>query len=219
MWQSKDKYKHMKWTYSIKHKITAASLLLGVIVLVMITNINQRNQIDELESAFEAIYRDRLVAESYILDFSEKLHTLQVAINDPRSSLSQKQLIANRLLTEIDTLNQLYQATRLTEEEARYFLHFTGLTEEIDLRLKQGDLESEEVMIKSALMDLHSLSQIQLTEADKLKSKTDKIFHLGSIISQFELVVLIIIGLIIQVLLFSSKTTTAAKWPQDPGLN
>lgn len=209
----------MRWTYSIKHKITAASLLLGVIVLVMITNINQRNQIEELESAFEAIYRDRLVAESYILDFSEKLHNLQVAINDPVSSLSQKQRIAKQLLTEIDTLNQLYQATRLTEEEARYFLHFTGLTEEIDLKLKQGDLESEEVMIKSALMDLHFLSQIQLIEADKLKSKTDRIFHMGNIISQFELVILIVIGLIIQVLLFASRTNMPTKWSKNAGLN
>jgi hypothetical protein len=209
----------MKWTYSIKHKLTAASLLFGVILLVMVTNMNQRNQIAELETAFEAMYRDRLVAESYILDFSEKLHTLQLAINDPSSTLPQKQLVANKLLAEIDTLNQLYEATRLTEEEARYFLHFTGLTKEMNLRLKEGDLASEETMIQSAFMDLHFLSQIQLTEADKIKSKTDRIFHRGSLISQFEMVVLIVIGLLIQVLLFASRTAGPPKWPTNSQMN
>lgn len=209
----------MKWTYSVKNKITAASLLFGVIVVVLLINFNQRNQIDELKSAFESIYRDRLVAESYILDFSEKLHDMHDAINDPGLPFLKKQEIANKILNEIDTLNHLYEATRLTDEEARYFIHFTGLTHEMDLRLKAGDLDSEEPMIRSALLDLHSLSQIQLNEADKLKSKTDKIFSMGSILLQFEMVVLIIIGLLIQALFFASKTSNGFKIPKNPNLN
>lgn len=209
----------MKWTYSVKNKITAASLLFGVIVVVMLINFNQRNQIAELKSAFEAIYRDRLVAESYILGFSEKLHDMHDAINDPALSFLKKQEIANNILNEIDTLNHLYEATRLTDEEARYFVHFTDLTHEMDLRLKAGDLDSEESMIRSALLDLHSLSQIQLNEADKLKARADKIFSMGSILSQFEMVVLIIIGLLIQAVLFASKTSSGFKMPENPNLN
>ncbi|WP_375583377.1 hypothetical protein [Cyclobacterium xiamenense] len=209
----------MKWTYTVKHKLTAASLLFGVILLVMATNVNQRSQIAELETAFEAIYRDRLVAESYILNFSEKLHLLQLTINEPGSSLLQKQQVANQLLSEIDTLNRLYQETRLTEEEAKYFLHFTGLTKEMDLRLKEGDLASEETMIQSAFMDLHVLSQIQLAEADKIKSRTDRIFHRGSLVSQLEMVILIVMGLLIQALLFTSSATRPSKWPANPRMN
>jgi len=209
----------MRWTYSVKNKITAASLLFGVIVVVLLVNINQRKQIGNLESAFEAIYRDRLIAESYILDFSEKLHDMNDAINDPEKSFSEKQEIANHILNEIDTLNHLYEATRLTDEEARHFVHFTGLTDEMNLRLKAGDLESEAPMIRSALLDLHSLSQIQLHEADKIKTETDQIFSHGSIILQFEMVVLIIIGLLIQALLFASKTSSGCKVPQNPNLN
>lgn len=209
----------MKWTYTVKHKLTAASLLFGVILLVMATNVNQRSQIAELETAFEAIYRDRLVAESYILNFSEKLHLLQLTINEPGSSLLQKQQVANQLLSEIDTLNRLYQETRLTEEEAKYFLHFTGLTKEMDLRLKEGDLASEETMIQSAFMDLHVLSQIQLAEADKIKSRTDRIFHRGSLVSQLEMVILIVMGLLIQALLFTSRATRPSKWPANPRMN
>jgi hypothetical protein len=211
--------KQMKWTYTVKHKLTAASLLFGVILLVMATNVNQRSQIAELETAFEAIYRDRLVAESYILNFSEKLHLLQLTINEPGSSLLQKQQVANQLLSEIDTLNRLYQETRLTEEEAKYFLHFTGLTKEMDLRLKEGDLASEETMIQSAFMDLHVLSQIQLAEADKIKSRTDRIFHRGSLVSQLEMVILIVMGLLIQALLFTSRATRPSKWPANPRMN
>lgn len=209
----------MKWTYSVKNKITAASLLFGVIVVVLLVNFNQRSQIGELKSAFEALYKDRLVAESYILGFSEKLHDMHDAINDPALPFLKKQEIANKILSEIDTLNHLYEATRLTDEEARYFIHFTQLTHEMDLRLKAGDLDSEEPMIRSALLDLHSLSQIQLNEADKLKAETDKIFSMGSILLQFEMVVLIIIGLLIQALFFASKTSNGFKIPENHNLN
>ncbi|WP_143156031.1 MCP four helix bundle domain-containing protein [Cyclobacterium lianum] len=209
----------MKWTYSIKHKITTASLLFGVILVVLLINSNQRKQIEDLKSAFETIYRDRLVAESYILDFSEKLHDMYDVINDPHLPYVKKQEIANRILGEIDTLNHLYEATRLTEEEARYFGHFTGLTHEMDIRLQAGDLASEAPIIRSALLDLNSLSEIQLVEADKLKSETDKIFSMGSILLQFEMVVLIVIGLLIQALFFASKTSKGFRIPKNPNLN
>ncbi|MEX2567550.1 MAG: MCP four helix bundle domain-containing protein [Cyclobacteriaceae bacterium] len=209
----------MRWTYSVKNKLTASLLLCGVIVVVLLNNINERYNNAELKTAFDAIYQDRLLAESYILDFSENLHDIQDALNNDQLSDSVKLSTAIQQLSELDRINQLYEATKLTDQERQYYAHFSSLTEQISHDLYEGDFKNEGEIIHAALMDLHSLSELQLSEAQKLKERTNKLFNMGNIASQFEIVLLIIIGLVIQTLLFSSRILNLNKISQDPRLN
>jgi len=203
----------------VRNKMTASLLFFVVIVVVLLNNFNERYQNEELKTAFDAIYEDRLIAESYILGFTDKLHHINEVLNDNQLSDSLKMTTTMGILHEIDTINHLYEATKLTETERKYFLHFTNLTHQMGMDLFAGNYESEQMIIQEALVDLHTLSDIQLEEARKLKVKTSKLFNMGSIAHQFEMIILIVIGLIIQSLLFASRTLKPDPFKQDHNLN
>jgi hypothetical protein len=206
----------MKWTYSIKNKLTTSMLLLGVVLVVFFNNLNERRNSRELRIAFDSIYQDRLLAESYILKLTANLHALDETCV---GSGVGKFALTEEKLAEIQTLNQLYRETKLTEKEAEYFNHYTDLTDKIDVQIKTANFETAGLNINDALLDLESLSEIQVKEAEMIMLKTDKMLNVGSISSQFEMGVIIIIGLIIQVLLFASKTLQFNKSNPDTRLN
>ena len=206
----------MKWTFSIKNKLATSMLLLGVVLVVFFNNLNERRNSKELRIAFDSIYEDRLMAESYILKLTANLHDLDETCV---GSGVRKFTLTEEKLAEIDALNQLYRETELTEKEAEYFNHYTALTDKINRQMKASNFETAGLSINEALSDLESLSEIQVKEAEMIMLKTDKMLNVGSISSQFEMGVIIIIGLIIQVLLFASKTLQFNKSNPDARLN
>lgn len=206
----------MKWIYGIKNKLTTSMLLLGVVLVVFFNNLNDRRNSRELRFAFDSIYKDRLLAESYILKLTANLHDLDETCAGSRGG---NFTLTEEKLAEIEALNQLYRQTELTEKESEYFNHYTALTDKINRQMKTSNFETAGQSINEALSDLESLSEIQVKEAEMIMLKTDKMFNLGSIFSQFEMGVIIIIGLLIQVLLFASKTLQFNKSNPDARLN
>ncbi len=57
----------MKWAYSIPGKLKLSLLLTGVACLILVNNLIERSQSRELKTAFESMFTDRLIAESYII--------------------------------------------------------------------------------------------------------------------------------------------------------
>lgn len=206
----------MKWTYHIPNKLATALMLMGVLLLVFFNNLKERSNSTKLETAFESIYEDRLMAESYILRYSANLHQIQDLLKNP-SSLSQVNL--KEKLTEIQEINLLYLDTELTKTEEAYFGHFEKLTGELSKALSEGKLEIATAKIRDAHKDLHALSEIQVTEAQVLLTQTRRIFSAGSASSQFEIGVIIIIALMVQAILFASKSLQGAKTIPKEGLN
>lgn len=206
----------MKWTYQIPNKLATALMLLGVLLLVFFNNLKERSNSTKLESAFESIYEDRLMAESYILRFSANLHEIQDMVEN-QSVLTQSEL--KEKLAEIEELNLLYLDTELTQTEETYFVHFEKLTWDLSKALSEGKLETATAKIRDAHKDLHALSEIQVTEAQVLLSQTRRIFSAGSASSQFEIGVIIIIALMVQAILFASKTLQGSKSIPKENLN
>lgn len=192
----------MKWTNSIPHKFTTAMLLLTVLSVVFFNNFQERRNIKELKTAFDSIYEDRLLAESYILQFSAILHEFDAWIS---ASNDQKNILPIVQLQKMEALNLLYQSTKLTSKEAEYFSHFTSLTQQLKTELKAQNIESSKKIINSALLDLRSLSVIQVSEAKIIMSKTDRMLAISSISSYIEMGIIIVVGLFIQTLLFAPK--------------
>ncbi|MBZ0247798.1 MAG: hypothetical protein K8H85_17780, partial [Cyclobacteriaceae bacterium] len=69
-----------------------------------------------------------------------------------------------------------------------------------------------------AMLDLNQLSKIQVSEGRLLKEQSKKIAAGSTLLSQLELVVLIGIGMLIQILIFTSRSALP-KSPQQFGLN
>lgn len=206
----------MKWTYRIPNKLGTSILLMGALVLVLVNNLKERANSKQLKTAFESIYEDRLMAESYILRLADELHQIQELLENPISQNKERLKVR---IAEIEEINLLYLNTELTKTEEQHFAHFEKLTWELTKALNSGGVETANTKIESALQDLHSLSEIQVSEAKSILAQTQRIFSSGSLSSQFEVGLVIVLGLMIQGILFASKTLQERKSFSPENLN
>lgn len=193
----------MKWTYHVPGKVRTSLLLMGVLVLVLFNNLSERANSKQLKTAFESIYEDRLMAETYLFRLNNELHQIEELLERPVAGQKEK-LTEN--IAEIEQINLLYLETKLTEAEGRRFEHFEKLTRDLTKALQTGGFETANSKIREALRDLQLLSDIQVSEAQSILAQSNRIFSSGSISSQFEIGLLIVIGLMIQAILFASKS-------------
>ncbi len=198
----------MKWTYSIPEKFKASLLLTGVIVIILFNNLSERTNSRQLKSAFESIYEDRLMAESYIMELSEELHGIENKLDNQGSIAPQN---IEKSIQKLDQISLRYLDTKLTEEEREHFVKFETLTWNIGQGLRAGN--NVENQILAAFEELKTLSEIQVKEAKILMGQTGRIFSTGSISSQFEIALLIIAALFVQAIMFASKTLKTSNIP------
>ena len=82
-----------------------------------------------------------------------------------------------------------------------------------------GEFEKIPETAKQAETILNTLSSIQMAEAKTQMDNVLKISSFSNIVSQLELVILIVIAVLIQILIFSSTTLARAKMPGNVHLN
>lgn len=214
----------MKWTYSIKGKTTAALLLAIVVGVIMLTNLMERRRFQELERSFASIFEDRLMVESYLFqlydNLKQKQDLLQLAEENGMSPGIREQLGVYK--EGRSELIEKYMQTYLTEEEKLQFDKLKILLvrmDELEGEIGQARLMADvppslsrthEDVTAQAFSTLSALSHIQTTEGEALRNKSKKIV-MGSVsAAYFEMTILIIVGLIIQGLIFSSRTLLVA---------
>ena len=221
----------MKWAYSIQQKFKAAALLAIVFVLVLISNLSGRYQMHKLSDSFSSVYEDRLVVESYIYKLSEHLYQKKMMLDNcsaySQADINQQIDVHNQ---EINQLLHSFEKTMLTEEEADCLLDFKAtiaVLEDLEhehLSLLAADAQhdlstplfNEYFALASA--DLRQLSQIQINEGKALNELSQQIVQSSSILTSFEMIVLICIAVILQVLVFASRSTISRNW-QNSNLN
>ncbi len=216
----------MKWTYIIDQKFKAALVMLTVFLIVLATNLIDTQHFSRLQKSYTSVYEDRLLAENYLFQISKSL-------NEKAPLLTQQKhgtiAIRDTLNESIDNIISKYELTQLTPEEAVVFESLKiGLQR---LRAMEDELKaitiSEEPQLKVDMAEqiqmtwvhLNVLSQIQLVESKKLVQASDQIINIhNNITAQLEIAILIVLGLIILALIFSSKSTTP-KFKQFSHLN
>lgn len=215
----------MKWVYAIQQKMTAALVLGAVFLLLIFSNFMQNRDFQQLDRNFAAIYEDRLLAEGYLFRLSTRMHRennlLKEAVLPGKAPLATESSITS-LDEEIFSLLSDYEKTRLTKAEETLFLQ---------LRQKMNDLQSGKQQfyasagtglhtglaaamqrdMQHALSILSDLSEIQIAEGKKLKENTNVVFLGNKASMQLETVVLILLGLLIQAIIFASKTVKMSK--------
>lgn len=210
----------MKWTYSIQNKTTAALLLAFVLGLTLLTNLLERNRFRQLERSFSSMYEDRLMAENYLFHLYENLKNREdllenVGTQGVNEIMSQK---LDQFRAQRSELVAKYAETYLTEEEAKEFsalnqelAYINELEQSISSRQYNGNipatlLRRHDEVTTQAFATLSALNDIQPREGALLRNQSEKII-LGSVsTSHFEMAILIVIGIIIQALIFSAKT-------------
>lgn len=214
----------MKWIYRIQQKAQVAFLLAIILLGVLTKNMMEQENVSELGDSFSSVYEDRLLVESYIYKLSDHLYKKKLIIDqcksDDRLELREKIEEHN---AAIQSLIRDYEKTKLTSEESVFFQAFKKNMEEMNV------LEAQYVQLNSgqpslsrqfdiASGTLHELSSIQVSEGKTMADHSRKIVAGSSILSQFELALVVVIGLIIQALIFASRSITPAM-PQKPNLN
>jgi hypothetical protein len=223
----------MKWTYSIKQKITTAFLLATVLGLVMLNNLNQTRQFEKIVNSFSSLYEDRLIVESYIYKISELLHQKSHLIETSSKGPAYKDAFQQVVLQSDETILNLmeqYKKTKFTVNETKQFdslLSGIGKLVQVEKAYIASEQDSEnnlslkdsiKTLVGINLQYLSALSDIQVAEGKQMNkaSKAALMSHVAS--SQFETTLLIIIAIIIQILVFASNSMRSLL-KQKPGLN
>ena len=223
----------MKWTYGIRQKATASVLLALVLGLVMLNNLVERNQIRRLDKSFSSMYEDRLLAESYLFQLYDQLQQ--------KSELFQASLQGKHpdvmhfdfelYQQKLKAILEKFEKTQLTNAEADKYQHFKTILANmsaIDAQVMAKTQENGQVQAKlierseasttNAFAVLAELSEIQTTEGQVLRSQSKRIMLGNLSASYFEMAILVIIALLIQALVLSTKTLQLPK-TQGSNLN
>jgi hypothetical protein len=204
----------MKWLYAVQQKMRVALLLAVILLLVFLKSLVDRHNVSELGDSFSSIYEDRLVVESYIYKLSDHLYQKQLLME--QCSQGDRQMLASRIAHHnqaIFRLIQEYEKTRLTTQELTFFERFKKNMKEM-VALEDQFLNSQntaeatmlDVQFVTATQNLNQLSSIQVEEGKNMTNQSQRIIAGSTMLTQFELAMLIVIGLIIQALIFASKS-------------
>lgn len=205
----------MKWTYIIKNKFLASGALLGLCLLVLISNYLDRNHTENVKQSISSLYEDRLVAEEYILQMMGGLYKMKELTIADTPDLTSKQRLG-KLFLEIKSTSAAYQKTKFTEQETIKARELTEILEQLDLA-QQNQMKINS--ITKALQILEDLSGIQLAESKEIMATAEKLYLTSKISSQFVFGIILIILLVLQALVFTSKTLITPNVKGSQNLN
>lgn len=195
-----------RFAYDFKHKRTAAILLLVIIGLVLFNNISERDNLSNINNAANAIYEDRFLPESYIFKYYQQSENIiDIANSLTISDDDKSQGIAKNIVT-IEALNVDYLKTKLTKAEENEFNQLQNIFAEMTIANKANNLNVVKALALASRSKLHRLSDIQLTEAETQIKNIRKLNSSTMMSLKFEIFLILIIGLIVQALIFASRT-------------
>lgn len=224
----------MKWVYSIQQKIKTAFLLAAICLMVLVGIFWERSNVASLEDSTTSIYDDRLLPATYVFHLTDHLYQKRLILEsyfeerapDPAAGL-------HRLAhhdAAIDTLIEDFEATYLVAHEDQALRHLKRELEAYS-RLERSLLRGEayvndrsagrqalEALFAVTRGELIQLSRIQIDVGRQLKEQSRVKAASVSTITKVETALIILISLIIQALVFASRTATG-KLPQRHELN
>jgi len=187
-------YNKLKWVLGI----------LMVFVIIVSTNLIDRNNFIRVKDSVVTIYEDRLLVTDLIFEMSEAIHTKELAIALEDSIYYTKQnKEANQ---EVGELISRYELTRLTGNETKIFKELKNNFETlktleltyVESSFKQKDLLNQH--ISELKQNLSGLSKIQINEGRKQMSISRKAIDTVELFTQIEIYLLVFLAIIIQII-------------------
>ncbi|TXD85106.1 chemotaxis protein [Subsaximicrobium wynnwilliamsii] len=187
-------YNKVKWVLGI----------LMVFILILSTNLIDRNNFARVKESVVTLYEDRLVANDLIFEMSRLIHEKDISLATNDSLYFSKR---NRQVNEEinDNLAQ-FELTRLTRKEEQVFDELksnieTLMTVETNLeRLWPNQNTKASNRISKIRINLHELSKIQLNEGKRQLSISKKAMNTVELFTQIEIYLLIFLAIVIQII-------------------
>ena len=187
-------YNKVKWVLGI----------LMVFVLIVATNLIDRNNFLRVKDSVVTIYEDRLVVNDLIFEMSIATQEKELAAikADTVFFLSEN----NKINEDLQNFILKYEQTKLTAKEVKVFNEFKQNFEKVkvaerDFIASKFDnvkgLENELLKVKK---NLYQLSKIQLIEGGRQMSISKKAIDTVELFTQLEIYILIFLAIVIQII-------------------
>ena len=198
-----------RWTMWQKTK--AVTALVVVFLLVLATNLMDKNHFEVVEESLTTVYQDRLLAKDYLYKISRQLQQKRNVLR--QSDLLEVQSTIEAADDSIKTLMSLYEQTRMTEKERTYLEKLNETEDDLIARESQLFNSPDEATIdatKEQLIQTHEdmittldkLFEIQMKEGKRQIDYSNRAIERSNFIAKLEIGALIVIGLIIQFFIF-----------------
>lgn len=178
--------------------------ILMVFVLIIATNLIDKNNFVRVKDSVVTIYEDRLIAKDLIFKISKDIHKKEIALATKDSVFfSQQNKAVN---THIESLIERFEKTKLTDVENNVFNDFKNnfnalVATEADLtHLNSQNKVKASNQISAIENNLDDLAQIQISEGSKQMSISKQAIESVELFTQMEIYVLVILAIIIQVI-------------------
>jgi CHASE3 domain sensor protein len=212
----------MKWSFVIRQKVKIATLLSGILVIIMLASLSMNQAIQDMDRSLESVFVDRLQPAVDLVFLSERLHHRRMVMQgyltgsmpfydaEAVESLHKDNSESDRLISSFEkTLLIPMEVEKLAYFKSRmkaYQLLENSVLELIDqakvLFEQQGG-----VIFQEGVITLHSIAQIQSDTGKKVVKSAHR-QAAGGLINTFLLIaVCITIALVILGLLRSEGIT------------
>jgi hypothetical protein len=201
---------------TVFQKIKWFVAVLGVFLIILMTNLLDKQNFLRVEEVVENIYNDRLLAKELLLDVSTKFHQKELAyvINDT-VYLEKKN---DKINSEITELLTMFDRTNQTRDERKILVSLRENHDEL-MRLESNSQLNESLYTKvysdvfsSIAYDIKELSAEQVEEGKLQTMHAKDAVDIANLFSKIEIYILIFLGLVIQfIILYTPKDKSKEK--------
>ena len=175
-----------------------------IFIIVLATNLIDKNNFSRLSYSVRTIYEDRIIANDLIFGMSILIQEKEIAIamSDP--------IFFKKRNTDIDqkltNLIKKYEQTKLTEKEHFVLNKFkNNLIDLQNLEKKHADLDfSQKALslqkINNIVHNFSDLSKIQLIEGKRQMVMSERTAHTINLFTQIEIIFLIFLAILVQII-------------------
>ena len=187
----------------ILNKIKWIAGVLFVFIIVITTNLIDKDNFNRLRYSVITIYEDRIVANDLIFEILLLIHEKEMAVAVSDSSFFYNE--NDKINRDIKDLIERYEQTKLTNQEQKIFNDlkegFTKLNS-LEAKLTASDADQEITAnlidsINEIVNNLYDLSKVQLTEGKTQMLASNKAMDTIDVFTQVEIVFLILMAIII----------------------
>lgn len=184
-------------------------------MLILVTNLIDKDSFKRVNQAIESIYEDRLVVSEMLFDISNEMFKKELAFKLVDTSYYEE-LYKKRRIKISDILSK-YKNTKLTDEEARIFeklqLNLENIREAEDEFIKSGFTETGDLdkHIQSAQNYLADLSEIQVKQGKKQVELSKKDMGLVELFTKIEIYILVILAVFMQITIMYKPKKSSGK--------
>jgi hypothetical protein len=190
---------------SVYNKIKWVLGILMIFVIIVATNLIDKDHFDKINGVVVTIYEDRLVAYDLIYDMTNAIHEKELALRTADSSFfSTRNELVN---TKIEEAIANFSHTKLTDGEKKIFKSvkkdFEVMKRDEEVARQNQFATKDELLadIQQFKKDLTELTEIQMKEGKRQVSASKNTFALVELFTQIEIIILVALAIIIQLII------------------